>query len=589
MKHSLILLLFIITLSKLHAQITFEHIYDAGTFNSVVELQDHTFILCGPDSVSHGAIFQMDKYGNIDTSYYPTLRGDYLSINDIKPDTISNGFAICGSATDTSGGNSTGYYLLVDSQFQNLDVMYYSGGITGPNGISILRTSTNDYIVGTETWQGVGNYTSEAHKIIYSGTGSWSAGGGSNLSSNGMDIDANDNFLIAGFSWTGAFSASVGLFNSAGSNLQNFDITDTAYGNSQVFESCAAVGPNETYLFGVDLNPNSTNYALPYINCLDTSFNVLWQKYLDWGFNVNLIGMKRTMDSCIVYLLGTDNGLALYKVNANGDSLWTQFHNRSTTGLGIRFAECSDRGYMIVGTWSDSLFISHQYVLKTDSLGRLLPPATITVTGNSIVCPGDSINLSAPSGYSYLWSTGDTAQSIYVIQPGNYTVQVTDSNSLTALSDTFNFGNYFVTIPVITLSGQNLLVTVSGTYQWYVDNTLIPGAVDSIYDPVSDGSYQIEVVDSNGCTTMSGLFIITAIYETNAGTSIFNFAEKIEVKNSNGIDHVEVFDSTGKLVLSKKIRSDFASVSLSGLTKGVYIVLAVDYSGRVSRKLIEKN
>src|SRR4029079_9247480 len=134
----------------------------------------------------------------------------------------------------------------VDSQFQNLDNVLYSGGITGPDGVSLLRTSNNDYIVGTETWFGAGNYASVAEKVIYSGTSSWTAGGGSNLSNNGMDLDANNNLLIAGFSWTGANAAHLDLYSSAGANLFAFDITDTAYGNSMVFESCTAAGPNKT-------------------------------------------------------------------------------------------------------------------------------------------------------------------------------------------------------------------------------------------------------------------------------------------------------------------------------------------------------
>src|SRR3569832_1990889 len=108
----------------------------------------------------------------------------------------------------------------------------------------------------------------------------------------------------------------------------------------------------------------------------------------------------------------------------------------------MRFMQCRDGGFLITGTWSDSAFISHQYLLKTDSLGRLLPPAFITANGQSTVCAGDSVQLTAPAGFSYVWSTSDTTQSIYVSQPGGYTVQVTDSNSASAVSDTFYFSNY---------------------------------------------------------------------------------------------------------------------------------------------------
>ncbi len=54
--------------------------------------------------------------------------------------------------------------------------------------------------------------------------------------------------------------------------------------------------------------------------------------------------------------------------------------------------------------------------------------ATVTVSpSNGIICVGDSANLSviAPM-QNYLWSTGETTQSIDVSQTGNYTVTVTD-------------------------------------------------------------------------------------------------------------------------------------------------------------------
>lgn len=64
------------------------------------------------------------------------------------------------------------------------------------------------------------------------------------------------------------------------------------------------------------------------------------------------------------------------------------------------------------------------------TLSKQLPAgtgsATITAsvsTGN--ICEGESLQLTANAGSTYLWSTNETTQSITVSQPGNYTVQVT--------------------------------------------------------------------------------------------------------------------------------------------------------------------
>ncbi len=53
---------------------------------------------------------------------------------------------------------------------------------------------------------------------------------------------------------------------------------------------------------------------------------------------------------------------------------------------------------------------------------------TITVDGGSAICNGDSVKLSAQPGYSsYLWSTGETTESIRVKSTGDYNLIVTDT------------------------------------------------------------------------------------------------------------------------------------------------------------------
>jgi hypothetical protein len=52
------------------------------------------------------------------------------------------------------------------------------------------------------------------------------------------------------------------------------------------------------------------------------------------------------------------------------------------------------------------------------------PVATIALQGSTRMCQGDSLLLTANGGYSYLWSTGDTVQTITVKQAGSYTVSV---------------------------------------------------------------------------------------------------------------------------------------------------------------------
>src|SRR5688500_8709654 len=53
--------------------------------------------------------------------------------------------------------------------------------------------------------------------------------------------------------------------------------------------------------------------------------------------------------------------------------------------------------------------------------------AIITAAGNTNLCDGDSVKLTASTGQSYLWSNGKTTQSIYARTSGNYVVTVTNA------------------------------------------------------------------------------------------------------------------------------------------------------------------
>jgi hypothetical protein len=59
-----------------------------------------------------------------------------------------------------------------------------------------------------------------------------------------------------------------------------------------------------------------------------------------------------------------------------------------------------------------------------------LPEANISYIGQPVICPGDSIMLTASLGenYHYQWSDGHIQQAITVYNEGSYSVIVTDSN-----------------------------------------------------------------------------------------------------------------------------------------------------------------
>ena len=89
-----------------------------------------------------------------------------------------------------------------------------------------------------------------------------------------------------------------------------------------------------------------------------------------------------------------------------------------------------------------------QYILKvTDAHGcvgydtvlvspYILPIPEIQVNGDVSICHCDSVEIKAIANFAaYLWSNGETTQSIFVNEPGTYSVTVTDSNGCSNSSE----------------------------------------------------------------------------------------------------------------------------------------------------------
>lgn len=88
--------------------------------------------------------------------------------------------------------------------------------------------------------------------------------------------------------------------------------------------------------------------------------------------------------------------------------------------------------------------------------GCISLPVAITALGSATFCTGDTIQLSAPDGSAFLWSTGDTTQTIQVFEQNNYTVTVTAANGCTAVSTIFKTVVNPVEIPTITITGDSV-------------------------------------------------------------------------------------------------------------------------------------
>lgn len=142
------------------------------------------------------------------------------------------------------------------------------------------------------------------------------------------------------------------------------------------------------------------------------------------------------------------------------------------------------------------------------------PNTTVSHNKPLAICLGDNVILSVSSGqgYTYQWYrngsaiSGATNVSYTVVSlAGVYTVRVTTPNGCTGLSTDQVVIVLPLVYPIISINGNTLSTSGFTNYQWYLNNTPIPGATDSSYTVTQNGYYTVLATAPNGCATMSAI------------------------------------------------------------------------------------
>ncbi len=155
---------------------------------------------------------------------------------------------------------------------------------------------------------------------------------------------------------------------------------------------------------------------------------------------------------------------------------------------------------------------------------------SISASGATTFCQGESVTLTASPASSYLWSNGATSQAITVYDSGNYSVTGTFAGGCTietaAVSVTVRSISASIAADrttVCPLGPVQLSSTVTGgsgySYQWYDSPTTpIPGATSAqlTWTPTASGTVFLRVTDAMGCATQSNAVSVTVVPTPNA-------------------------------------------------------------------------
>ena len=208
-----------------------------------------------------------------------------------------------------------------------------------------------------------------------------------------------------------------------------------------------------------------------------------------------------------------------------------------------------------------------------------LPTPTITASGATTFCQGANVTLTASAAASYLWSSGETTQSIIANVDGPYSVTVTNAAGCTATSANTNLVVYplptvaAITGPNAVCEGSTVVLattTTGGT--WSSSNTAAATvSATGVVTGVAAGNAVLTytVTNANGCTNA-----VTAAMTVNAGTTATISASS-----------ATTFCAGGSVTLTASPGASYAwstgdlTQSITVATSGTYYVNVTNASG----------
>jgi hypothetical protein len=220
----------------------------------------------------------------------------------------------------------------------------------------------------------------------------------------------------------------------------------------------------------------------------------------------------------------------------------------------------------------------------------LIADAGTTVSGceGTPITIGGSPTASGGTGpYTYVWdpaaglnSSGDANPVATLTTTTDFTVTITDAHNCAAQATT-TVGINALPTPVIVLNGSMLSTSGGVSYQWYVDGTLIPTAVNSDWTPLVIGDYTVAVTDASGCVGTSAPYTVTTVgirsLDSENGFVVYPnpASQSLHVKTVASYlgSSVHVYDVAGQEVLQTILSENDQVISLENIAKGMYTLV----------------
>lgn len=268
------------------------------------------------------------------------------------------------------------------------------------------------------------------------------------------------------------------------------------------------------------------------------------------------------------------------------------------------------------GTYSVQIMDSDRCSAESETMSVEVfenPVVSISADGSTSLCTGSTVTLTSDFANGNLWSTGATSQSILVDETGTYSVEYTDDNGCSSISNLINVSVSDAPTPTISTSGSTSICDGSAvslesssgeSYVWYLNGTMLENADTQSLEVTEQGVYTVVVTNTDACDGVGesdgiAVFVLPAPIanavtdldisgtsvqffnsSTNATGYLWDFGDG---ETSTDVNPIHVYDMGGNYTITltafngnctDEFQFDLASVSVyewaNGGTIGLY-------------------
>lgn len=428
--------------------------------------------------------------------------GSAQGINISYAWSTSDGHIVSGEMTQTPLVDATGSYVLTvsnaDNGCTNTAAAFVIQSVPVSSSVSsVLDVSCNEGMNGAATIVGTGGNGSYTYQWsngqntatatnLTAGVYGYTVTDGENCSHSGalsimQPAEIQPNATAVAQSMNGVNDGSASASPSGGVGPYTF-----LWSNGATTQSIDGLEPGNYSVSVTDSH-----------NC--TAFQTVTVNTFNCTVSVNIAGTD-------VQCFGGSDGSASIVYTGGTDPFTFEWSNGETT---------QNVSGLAAGVYSVLVMdANHCPVTLNVSIDEPLPlHANATATNETSNGANDGTATAAPTGgsgsYTYLWSTGETAQSITGLAPGTYTVQVSDgSNCTTEQMVVVNpYACTLATSSVVNAvscpgaaNGSIVVAPLNGeapfTYVWS------NGANSSTLMNLTGGEYSVSITDANSCLSL---------------------------------------------------------------------------------------